>query len=262
MNPKAAYAYQYYLKRGYSPQSAAGIVGNLHVESGFADDVISGARRGDQGTAFGLAQHRAERLANLKNYAQKQGMDYRTMDAQLGFIDHEMRYGLDGGAGIAFKKLQTAQTPQEAAHAFMTHFERPNANPAINHLAKRQAYADSMYRGVPVDQAHLAAIQAQASASPQIAEGAAIAGSAPVAASGLPTLSMGTGMVPSVETASADPISGIFSLLMQRQQTPAAVPAVQPMVRPVDNRPAEEKVASTSMTPDAYLQRARRKYIG
>lgn len=261
MNPRAAYAYQYYLKRGYSPQAAAGIAGNLQVESGFADDVITGARMGDKGTAFGLAQHRGPRLANLKKYAQDQGVDYRTLDPQLGFIDHEMRYGLDGGAGIAFQKLQTAKTPQEAAQYFMQHFERPNPDPAINHLAKRQGYADALYRGVPFDAKAIAA--QQVAVNPEAVQSAELSASAPIAAAGLPTLNVGMTGAAATPAVASDPISGIFSLLAQQRQQPQPfIPQVQMAERPKDTRPVEEKVASTSQTPDAYLQRARRKYFG
>jgi len=72
----------------------------------------------------------------------------------------------------------------------------------------------------------------------------------------LPTVAATT--TPTAEAAAAsDPMSGIFSLLMQQrsaQQAPAPVPAAQPMRR-IDNRSAEEKTAETSQTPDFYRKR-------
>lgn len=83
-----------------------------------------------------------------------------------------------------------------------------------------------------------------------------IASLAPAAATSLPTVQ---------ETAAADPMSGIFGLLMQSQmQRPAPVPvaAAAPVVRKApDTRTEEEKMAAVSQTPDVYLERLRRRAI-
>lgn len=258
MNPNALYAYQYYLKRGYNPNAAAGIAGNFMVESGFAPDVITGQRRGDQGTAFGAGQWRGERLANLKSYAESQGMDYRTLDAQLGFADHEMRNGLDAGAATAYAKLQNAQNPAEAAQAFMRHYERPAADPAINHIAKRMDYANTLAGG-PTTGAVATGLPALAS------QGAATANSV---ASALPTVGATTPMVnpttaaatAETATAASDPMGGVFGLLLQaRMNQPTPVPVAAPVQRKApDTRSEEEKLASVSQTPDFYIERMRR----
>lgn len=99
--------------------------------------------------------------------------------------------------------------------------------------------------------------------NPAAVESTIVAGTAPVAAAGLPTLNIGqaTQAAQPTQVASSDPISGIFSLLMQQQQQPDPIPMAASVERPKDTRPLEERVASTSMTPNAY-QRGRRKYFG
>lgn len=254
MNPSSLYAYQYYLKRGYSPQAAAGITGNLMVESGFANDVITGARRGDQGTAFGAGQWRGERLAGLKNYAQSQGLDYRTLDAQLGYVDHEMRSGSDAGAATAYAKLQNAQSPAQAAQAFMQHYERPSSDPSINHIGKRIDYANR-FAGAPTT----GAVAPVTDGLPALAaQGAATANSV---AQAIPTVGATTPMAqPTEVAAAADPMGGIFGLLLQaRMNKPQPVPVAAPMQRKApDTRSEEEKLASVSQTPDFYIERLRR----
>lgn len=248
MDDRSRYAYQYYLNKGYTPQAAAGITGNLMVESGrFSDDVLSGQRRGDKGTAFGAAQWRGERLTGLNKYAEQNGLDPRSMDAQLGYVDHEMRTGSDAGAGIAYQKLQQAQTPAEAAQAFMNHYERPNADPSINAIATRQTYANNLFGSAP--DAGLTA--------PPVASGGGIA-SLPTA-----TAAAGAGALPTVsEAAATDPMSGVFGLLMQArmaQATPQAAAPAPTIRRAPDTRSEEEKLASVSQTPNVYIDRIRRR---
>lgn len=109
------------VEKGYSQHAAEGIAENLHHESGFNTKAV-----GDNGTAFGLAQWRGPRFANLKKFAAAQGKDWQDFDTQVDFVDHEMKNGLDEGAGIAYAKLQRAQDRDEAYNAFVTHYERPS----------------------------------------------------------------------------------------------------------------------------------------
>jgi len=100
---------------GWSPAQAAGILGNLQQESSFNPTIW-----GDNGTSFGLAQWRGDRLSGLQNYASQNNLDYTDPHAQLKYLDWELR----NKEKTAFNALQGAQTPQDAAAAFM-HFERP-----------------------------------------------------------------------------------------------------------------------------------------
>ncbi|MGR9169787.1 phage tail tip lysozyme [Rhizobium sp. KDH_Rht_773_N] len=119
MNDRARYAMGFFIKRGWSPHQAAGIVGNLMAESGLRP---TGAV-GDKGTAFGIAQWRNERLANLKNFAARQGTDWTDFDTQLAFVDHE----LNSSERSAGDRIRAAATVQEANDG-MIMFERPQGS--------------------------------------------------------------------------------------------------------------------------------------
>jgi hypothetical protein len=98
---------------GLAPHQAAGIVGNLVHESG--QDLSPWGPTGDNGTAWGTAQWRGDRLARLKARP-----DYQTVEGQQAF----MREELDGSENKAYRALQSAKTPEEAAHAWDALYER------------------------------------------------------------------------------------------------------------------------------------------
>jgi hypothetical protein len=101
--------------RGYSPAQAAGIVGNLQQESS-----LNPTRWGDNGTSYGLAQWHKDRLSGLQDHAAGLGLDPSDPVAQVSYLDWELK-NKEGGA---YKNLMAAQTPEEAATAFLG-FERP-----------------------------------------------------------------------------------------------------------------------------------------
>lgn len=155
MNPNdvARYAYQYYLKRGLSPQAAAGIVGNLAVESGnFSPKVISGTRRGDSGSAHYVQQLRGSRLDNFRQFAKQTGRDESDLEAQLDFVLEEYNAKspfADKQASGNADALFGARSPEEAAHAMMNHYERPNPDANVNKIGLRTGYASSLVGEAP-----------------------------------------------------------------------------------------------------------------
>ena len=58
---------------------------------------------GDSGTAFGAAQWRHDRYANLNNFAKANGMDPRTTEAQQAFMRHELMGSGEHGGGSEAK---------------------------------------------------------------------------------------------------------------------------------------------------------------
>lgn len=101
-----------------------------------------------------------------------------------------------------------------------------------------------------------------AAASPQGVAGLAAQGQATAqgVANALPTVAA---VEPQV--AAADPMSGIFGMLLQERmkQAPTPIPAAMSAPRKApDNRSEEEKLASVSQTPDVYLERIRRAGYG
>jgi hypothetical protein len=121
----------------YGRHIAAGIVGNLMVESGnFDPNVISGKRRGDGGKAFGVAQWHPDRQANFRKAFGKDIVG-STLKEQLHFIEWE----LNNTESRAKKKLLQAKTAEEAAHAFDVHYERSSGE----HRQRRMSEAKKLF---------------------------------------------------------------------------------------------------------------------
>ena len=127
---------------GAQPHQAAGIVANLQHESG--PQIRPVGVVGDNGTAFGAAQWRGDRFANLQNFAKANGMDPMTTAAQQAFMRHELTgsgaYGGGSEAG-AYKALLSAEDPRSAATAFNTSYER-----SADRTGKREAAAANLAR--------------------------------------------------------------------------------------------------------------------
>lgn len=102
------------LARGYTPHAAAGITANAVHESS-----LNPAAIGDRGTSIGLFQWHGPRAEALQRYAADKGKDWRSPDAQLDFLGHELAVqGLRG-------QLDASGSAEDAARLFTYHFERP-----------------------------------------------------------------------------------------------------------------------------------------
>lgn len=128
---------------GFSAAAAAGIMGNIEVESGF-DATIE-----EIGNAigYGLCQWSYERRTNLVNWCNNNGRDYTTVEGQLAYLIYELEGGdstcqslmnqycggLDG-----FKQLTDVA---QATQIFQVCFERAG----IPNMSKRISAAQSFY---------------------------------------------------------------------------------------------------------------------
>lgn len=81
----AAFVNSALVAKGYTPEQAAGIVGNIIHESG-----VNPYASGDGGTSSGLAQWHNERLSALKAYAASVGKPASDLQTQVDFIDKEL----------------------------------------------------------------------------------------------------------------------------------------------------------------------------
>ena len=129
------------LHRGYSEAQAAGIVGNLSIESTLRPTAFNPAG-GGQG-AGGLAQWRGDRLQRLKDFAAQQGRGWQDPELQLDFIDRELRTTESVAGGL----LRATTTPEEAARVFSQAYERGEGFD----IGKRIAAARSIYDGKASD---------------------------------------------------------------------------------------------------------------
>ncbi len=115
---RAKYAYQYFINQGFTPEQAAGIVGNLQAESGPNLDSLYNPAGGGSG-ARGIAQWRG---ARTQEFVSRYGTtpDLASLDDQLDFIMYEF----NTTESRALSGVKSATTAAEAANAFDSLFER------------------------------------------------------------------------------------------------------------------------------------------
>lgn len=117
LTPDAKDAIEKFEKMGWSRNQAVGIVNNLQAESG---GKLDHRAVGDNGTAFGVAQWRNERVEMFKRIM---GVDIMnaTRDQQYAFADWELR-NTHKGAG---DRLRSSKSVEEASRIVTTDFEIP-----------------------------------------------------------------------------------------------------------------------------------------
>jgi hypothetical protein len=104
---------------GLTKAQAAGVVGNLAHETGDFKQMQEVGARGGRG-GFGWAQWTGPRRREFEAYAQQMGLDPRSDQANLGFLEKEIK-GSERGTLAA---LQGAQSPAQAAQIFEQKYER------------------------------------------------------------------------------------------------------------------------------------------
>jgi hypothetical protein len=113
-------------QRGVPKHVAEGVAMNFQDESGFDTSIV-----GDNGNAVGLAQWNGDRMRALKSFAAERGKSFDDGDLQLDYFMHE-NSGREAGA---WAQVMAAGSKEEAAVAFVNHWERP----AETHRAARAA---------------------------------------------------------------------------------------------------------------------------
>lgn len=115
-----------------TPAQAAGVAGNLEVESGFSPTAAN-PREG----AIGIAQWEGGRRQALDAYATSTGGSETSLATQLGFLGQEL-HGSEAGA---FQKLLATSDPGSAAAAFDQYYERSSGAARSTRVADAQAIA-------------------------------------------------------------------------------------------------------------------------
>lgn len=128
-------AWNFFTSKGYSPELASGIIGNLMTESGLNPGVWAG----DNSGSYGIGQWLGERLQGLKDFAASRGTAIDDLNTQLAYVDYELK----NGESEAFKSISNSDLsqPEGAAYAVSKYYERPAwaANP------ERQKNARDVY---------------------------------------------------------------------------------------------------------------------
>lgn len=126
-------AQAFFESRGWTREQAAGIVGNLVVESGLRTDAV-----GDGGKAYGIAQWHPDRQAVFRKVYGKDIRD-SSFQEQMEYVDWELK-NTEARAG---KLLRSATTAEEAAAIVDRSYERS----AGIHITERQANAAAIMAG-------------------------------------------------------------------------------------------------------------------
>lgn len=117
---------------GLSPAQAAGVAGNLEVESGLSPTAYN---KGEG--ALGLAQWEKGRLTELQQFAAQNGTAATDFQTQLDFLGNEL-HGPESGA---LQKLQATSDPSSAAAVFDQYYERSAGTSRAQRVANAQKIA-------------------------------------------------------------------------------------------------------------------------
>lgn len=148
LNANDKIAFDYFLGKGLTPTQAAGIVGNLDVESGMDPTAVQSGGPG-RGIAQWSAGARWDTTAgdNVKSYAMSHGADPLSLGLQLDFIWFELTtfpaYGL--------AKLRAATTVTQAVNAFQSAFEGCGACDSSARVTDAQMALAAYGSDVPAD---------------------------------------------------------------------------------------------------------------
>jgi hypothetical protein len=128
--------YKYLIeKHGFTPEQAAGILGNLQVESGFD----TGAYNPNEG-AIGLAQWLGGRRENLEAFAAGRPGGVTSWKNQIDFMVHE----LNGSEKGALNRLKATGSAGDAAAVFDQYYERSSGAARGQRIANANSIASSM----------------------------------------------------------------------------------------------------------------------
>jgi hypothetical protein len=167
----AAQGKAFFVSRGWTPEQASGIMGNLTHESGGKLDPNARAKGdgSDGSDSIGIGQWNQERATALQQFAASKGKPWNDYQTQLEFVDHE----LNGSEALAGGMIRNAKDVQGATGA-MLGYERPKGwsaggNPeAALGWQSRLGYANAVMSGPQVTGANspVPFTQAQLDANP------------------------------------------------------------------------------------------------
>jgi hypothetical protein len=131
------------MRRGFSKDQAAAIVGNIWVECTF-DHTETGS-----GGDFGLLQWLGPRKKALQKFANKRKSSIMNLTTQLDFIKYELLDEYDGEyayeSNMFRKAMSNGDSIQDKAEGFARYSERPNPNALRKSLPTRKKVAQQIY---------------------------------------------------------------------------------------------------------------------
>lgn len=127
---------------GCSDGAIAGILGNMQAESALIADRWQNDDVGNRSGGYGLVQWTPAR--NYIDWANAQGLDYKTVSTQCTRIKYEADHSLQFfKSGTTFWNwLKSDGTPEQKADDFIRYYERPQS---LDTLPQRQGFARNWY---------------------------------------------------------------------------------------------------------------------
>lgn len=120
----------FFTKKGYTREQAAGIAANIQLESNFKTDAV-----GDSGKAYGLAQWHPDRQEKFKAVFGKD-IKQASFEEQLEYINWELK-GPEKAAG---RQLLSATTAADAAMKFDKFYERSSGTTTTQRMQLAEKY--------------------------------------------------------------------------------------------------------------------------
>lgn len=105
---------------GLNSAAACGVMANIEAESGFSLGAL-----GDSGSSYGLCQWHNSRFDNLKSFCAQQGLDYWTLEGQMGYLSMELKTWYQSTYNVLRTVPNTPEGAYEAAAFWCIHFEAP-----------------------------------------------------------------------------------------------------------------------------------------
>lgn len=119
--------YNYMIQKGFTSNAAAGIMGNIGVETGYTYDYT---KKQDGGPGYGLFQFEGNHMKNYQNFL-KENKVQDSMQSQVDYM-YDTIYGEgknrdDLGYGNAQKiqEVFKSGSVEDAANVFLDRFEKP-----------------------------------------------------------------------------------------------------------------------------------------
>ena len=128
-------AQAFFESKGWTKEQAAGIVGNLFVESGLKTDAI-----GDGGKAYGIAQWHPDRQAKFQEIYGK-SIRQSTFNEQLQFVDWELNNTEKRAGGL----LRSAASAEDAAAIVDQYYERSSGAARQQRIANASSIIGGNY---------------------------------------------------------------------------------------------------------------------
>jgi hypothetical protein len=135
------------VQRGVPEHVAQGVAMNFQDESGLDTGIQEKAPLAGRG-GFGLAQWTGPRRIALEDFARSQGKRIDDPELQLDYFMHENQ----NYEAPAWKTVMNAPTAQDAAVAFVKHWERPTSENVAKRTAKYTGEGAAHFGGTGLGQ--------------------------------------------------------------------------------------------------------------